>query len=63
MWSGPPKYRMMLLAAHAIAAVGNAGKIALYEGTPLAINVAECTALFRHLVPSLKYWLFDKNVT
>lgn len=54
-----PKYRSMLLSAHAIACAGNAGKIALMQGNPLAINYAEWLALLRYLVPSLKYWLFD----
>jgi hypothetical protein len=56
-----PKYRSMLLSAHAIACAGNAGKIALYQGNPLAINYAEWLALIRDLIPSLKYWLFDKT--
>jgi len=56
-----PKYRSMLLLAHAVACAGNAGKIALYQGNPLAINYAEWLALFRYLVPSIKYWVFDKQ--
>jgi len=56
-----PKYRSMLLSAHAIACAGNAGKIALYQGNPLAINYSEWLALTRYLVPSLKYWIFDKR--
>lgn len=56
-----PKYRSMLLSAHTIASVGNAGKIALMSGNPLAINYAEWMALFTYLIPSVKYWLFDKN--
>ncbi len=56
-----PKYRCMLLSAHAVACAGNAGKIALMQGNPLAINQAEWMALLRYLVPSLKYWIFDKN--
>jgi hypothetical protein len=55
-----PKYRSMLLTAHAIAAVGNAGKIALMQGNPLAINQAEWMAFIRYLIPSLKYWVFDR---
>ena len=54
-----PKYRSMLLSAHAIACAGNAGKIALMQGNLLAINYVEWLALLRYLVPSLKYWLFD----
>ena len=56
-----PKYRSMLLSAHAIACAGNAGKVALYQGNPLAINYAEWLALLRYLGPSLKYWIFDKT--
>lgn len=56
-----PKYRTMLLAAHGIAALGNAGKIVLMHGNPLAINYAEWMALFRYLIPSMKYWVFDQH--
>jgi hypothetical protein len=56
-----PKYRTMLLAAHAIAAMGNACKIALWQGNPLAINYAEWMALFRYLLPSIKHWVFDRQ--
>ncbi|MGK7890414.1 MAG: hypothetical protein AB4042_13845 [Leptolyngbyaceae cyanobacterium] len=56
-----PKYRMMLLIAHGIATLGNAGKITLMQGNPLAINYAEWLALIRYLVPSLKYWIFDQH--
>lgn len=59
--AGNPKYRSMLLTAHAIAAAANAGKVALMQGNPLAINQAQWMALFRYLIPSLKYWLFDKS--
>ncbi|HEX9870448.1 MAG TPA: hypothetical protein VGC99_18020 [Candidatus Tectomicrobia bacterium] len=55
-----PKYRSMLLTAHAVAAAGNAGKIALMQGNPLAINQAEWMAVIRYLIPSLKYWVFDR---
>ena len=55
-----PKYRSMLLTAHATAAAGNAGKVALWQGNPLAINQAEWMAFMRYLVPSLKYWVFDR---
>ena len=51
----------MLLCSHGIAALANAGKVALYQGNPLAINLAEWMALFRYLIPSLKYWLFDRD--
>jgi len=60
MVASNPKYRSMLLAAHGIATVGNLGKVALQQGNPLAINYAQWIALFRYLLPSLKYWLFDK---
>jgi hypothetical protein len=56
-----PKYRTMLLAAHGIATLGNAGKIVLMQGNPLAINYAEWMALFRYLIPSIKYWVFDQH--
>jgi hypothetical protein len=48
-----PKYRSMLFMAHAIAALGNAGKITLLQGNPLAINYAQWMALFRYLIPML----------
>jgi len=56
-----PKYRSMLLTAHGVAAVANAGKVALYHGNPLAINEAQWLALIRYLLPSMKYWLFDRD--
>jgi hypothetical protein len=56
-----PKYRSMFLAAHAIACAGNMGKIIYKKGNPLAINYAEWLALFRYLLPSIKYWLTDKH--
>lgn len=56
-----PKYRTMLLMAHGIATLGNVGKIALMQGNPLAINYAEWMAFIRYLIPSIKYWVFDKN--
>ncbi|PZV10908.1 MAG: hypothetical protein DCF22_15615 [Leptolyngbya sp.] len=56
-----PKYRSMLLAAHSMATVGNAGKIILMQGNPLAINSAEWMAFVRYLVPSIKYWVFDQR--
>jgi hypothetical protein len=60
MLADNPKYRCMLLTSHAIACAGNAGKIALMQGNPLAINYAEWLALVRYLAPSLKYWIFDR---
>jgi hypothetical protein len=56
-----PKYRSMLLAAHGVAAAANAGKVALYQGNPLAINQAEWMAFLRYLFPHMKYWLFDRH--
>lgn len=56
-----PKYRSMLLMAHGIATLGNAGKITLMQGNPLAINSAQWLALMRYLAPSLKYWCFEKH--
>lgn len=55
------KERTMLFAAHGIAALANAGKVALYQGNPLAINVAEWYALVGYLVPSVHYWVFDAH--
>jgi hypothetical protein len=51
----------MLLMAHGIATLGNAGKIALMQGNPLAINYAEWMAFIRYLIPSIKYWVFDQH--
>jgi hypothetical protein len=56
-----PKYRSMLLAAHGVAAAANAGKVALYQGNPLAINQAEWMAFLRYLFPHMKYWVFDRQ--
>ena len=56
-----PKYRSMLLAAHGVAAAANAGKVALYQGNPLAVNQAEWMAFLRYLFPHMKYWLFDRQ--
>lgn len=56
-----PKYRSMLLSAHAVAAAANAGKVYLAAGNPLAINQAQWMALLRYLGPHMKYWLFDKH--
>lgn len=56
-----PKYQSMLLLSHSIAALGNAGKITLMQGNPLAFNYAQWMALFRYLIPSVKYWVFDQH--
>lgn len=59
--AGSPKYRSMLLTAHGVAAAANAGKVALDQGNPLAINQAEWMAFLRYLFPHMKYWLFDQH--
>jgi hypothetical protein len=59
--SSNPKYRSMLLSAHAIASASNVGKVYLRAGNPLAINYAEWLALLRYLVPSMKYWIFNRS--
>ena len=56
-----PKYRSMLLSAHAVAAAANAGKVYMAAGNPLAVNQAQWMALVRYLGPHMKYWLFDKH--
>ncbi len=56
-----PKYRSMLLAAHGVAAAANTGKVALYQGNPLAVNQAEWMAVPRYLFPHMKYWMFDRQ--
>jgi hypothetical protein len=56
-----PKYRAMLLMAHGMATLGNAGKVVLMQGNPLAINYAEWMAFVRYLIPSIKYWMFDQH--
>lgn len=56
-----PKYRTMLMFSHGVATLGNAGKITLLQGNPLAVNYAQWLTFIRYLVPSLKYWLFDQH--
>lgn len=56
-----PKYRSMLLTSHSVAAAANAGKVALYQGNPLALNQAEWMAFLRYLFPHMKYWMFDRG--
>ena len=48
----PAKLRSMLLAAHAVAAMGNAGKIALHAGNPLCVNLPQWYTLLRYAVPA-----------
>ncbi|WP_168210671.1 hypothetical protein [Persicimonas caeni] len=59
--AGDPKLRSMLLTAHGIACLGNAGKIVLYQGNPLAINLAEWMALSKYAVSHTKYVLFERH--
>lgn len=33
----------------------------IMQGNPLAINYAQWLALFRYLMPTVKYWLFDSS--
>lgn len=61
MVAGDAKYRSMLLTAHSVAAAANAGKVALFQGNPLAINQAEWMAFLRYLLPHMKYWMFDRD--
>lgn len=48
------KYRRMLLATHSLAVLGNAGKITLHQGNPLAINQGQWMAFLNLLGPYLK---------
>lgn len=48
------KYRRMLLATHSLAALGNAGKITLHQGNPLAINQSQWMAFLNLLGPYLR---------
>jgi hypothetical protein len=45
-----PRYQSLSLLAHSVAAAGNAGKIALYGGNPLALNIAQWAMLARRVV-------------
>ena len=49
-----PRYRSLSLLAHSIATAGNAGKLILYGGNPLALNVAQWAILSRKLVQRLQ---------
>jgi hypothetical protein len=60
-FKGHPKHRSMLLAAHAIASAANVGKVVLMQGNPLAINYAEWMALCKYLLPSIRYWVFERD--
>lgn len=55
-----PKLRTMLFTAHLIATAGNAGKIGITQN-PLAINYTQWIALFRYLIPQMKWILNDKE--
>lgn len=48
----------MLFWAHAVAAGGNAMKVAVAHGNPLAINAAQWGALFKRLV---RWWAFKQR--
>ena len=48
------KYQRMLFAIQSLASLGNAGKIALHQGNPLAINQAQWMTFFRLLGPYLR---------
>lgn len=56
------KFQRMSLAVHSLAALGNAGKITLHQGNPLAINQAQWMALFQTLAPALKNWLLQEEL-
>jgi len=56
-----PKYRSMLLTAHGIACAGNAGKVYIQSGNPLAINYPEWIALVRYMLPVLKAFVSDRG--
>lgn len=58
----PLKERRMFLAAHSLAALGNAGKVALHQGNPLAVNQAEWMAVFTLLGPSLRDFVFHDEL-
>ncbi len=45
--SGHPRFDSILLAAHAVAAAGNIGKLIAYGGNPLALNYNEWLAFIR----------------
>ena len=59
---GPkPKLRTMLFTAHLIASAANAGKVTIGQNL-LMVNHPQWVALFRYLVPQLKWVLFEKEV-
>ncbi|GGJ59440.1 hypothetical protein [Deinococcus roseus] len=53
-----PKLKSMLLIAHGVATAVNVGKVTLTQN-PLAINLPQCMAFVRYLMPELKFWFVD----
>lgn len=51
------KYRRMELAAQTVAVLGNTGKVALFQGNPLALNQAQWMRFFASLGPVFKEWI------
>ena len=51
---GEPRYRSLSLLAHGIATAGNAGKLILYGGNPLALNVAQWAMLGHKIVQRME---------
>lgn len=49
-----PRYRSLSLLAHGIATAGNAGKLILHGGNPLALNVAQWAMLSRKIVQRMQ---------
>ena len=47
----------MDLAAQTLAVLGNTGKVALFQGNPLAINQAQWMKFFASLGPVFKEWV------
>ncbi|TEU11209.1 MAG: hypothetical protein E3J21_24265 [Anaerolineales bacterium] len=49
-----PRYRKLAFWGHAVATAGNAGKVLIYQGNPLAINYPQWLAFFGYLAANLK---------
>jgi len=49
-----PRYRSLSLLAHGIATAGNAGKLILHGGNPLALNVAQWAVFSRKIVQRIQ---------
>lgn len=45
--SAQPRFQALALAAHATASAANAGKVAIYQGNPLALNYAQWLRFFQ----------------